>query len=133
MAEGITTSTLLSCQCLGGRSGHGDCGLTAYNGSAGSGRCHWPCVLGCFVFVASSLLEKEPAQVVWNMIHPYYKDANVPDRLDTLTEDMINDDKQPPMQKGQGCGSEVFVALGNQAGGEFRWGKRALENCVNID
>jgi hypothetical protein len=44
---------------------------------------------------------KEQVKVLWQMIQLYYKDARVPDRLDSLTEEMIKDKKKAPKQRGR--------------------------------
>ena len=83
-----------------GHNEHGDGVLAAYNGPRGSGRCHWQCVMGCFAFAAPAP-RQEQVKVLWNMIQLYYKDARVPDRLDSLTDEIIKHDKKPPRQKGR--------------------------------
>ena len=44
---------------------------------------------------------KEQVKVLWQMIQVYYQAAKVPDRLDSLTEEMIKDQKKPPKQRGR--------------------------------
>ncbi len=50
------------------------------------------------------------------MFQLYYKDAKVPDILDSLTKEISKYDKKPPKQKGKAAQVRYLLPFGTQAG-----------------
>ena len=89
--------------------------------------------MGWFAYAAPSP-SKEQVKVLWNMLQLYYKHANVPDILDSLTDEIINDDKTPQTgKKGRVAQVRYWLPFCNQVGWECCLGERAFDNIVHID
>ena len=77
-------------------------------------------VIGTVFWDALPLLHPPPRKkqikVLWSMIQIYDTNARVPDRLDSIREEMIKDDKKPPEQMGRAAQMKYRLPFCNQAG-----------------
>ena len=107
-AEGITPSTLLSCPGATVDTVMVDWLHTMDHGVLAD-------VIGIVLFAAPSP-RKEQVKVLRNMIPLYYKKAWVLYRLDSLTEEMIKGQGEPPKQKGRAAQVRYLLPFCGQVG-----------------